>query len=475
MATKNDWTPNNFYEPYIKEAARHREKVVKELLKQGAANEGAIYLVGNRSTWRKWSDVAQDFRQESFFYYVTGCEEPNYHVIIDIPTLETHLIIPRFEADYALWHGKPPTLAQAKEIYGADYCHYDDEMVALLCKVNGMVHVMDGEDVSALEGKAVVETKHLRWAMSEARVVKSELEIEMMRKAARISGNAHIACMKYVKPGKASEMQMHALFGYECFRHGCPHQAYSPICAGGCCASVLHYVRNDRDISPQPDSLILMDCGCEFHTYSSDITRTYPIGGKFTGEAKIVYEIVLQAQKAVLREIKAGVDWEDMHRLANRVICEGLQKCGILKGSTDELIENFVPVVFFPHGLGHLLGQEVHDVGGYPPGTVPIDEPGIRNLRMRRKLVPGMCVTVEPGVYFNVDMIEPALRDPQVGRFIDRDVLDRFRGVGGVRIEDDLVITEDGYESLSCWIAKEIEDIEAVMAKDDLCASKREK
>ncbi|TPX30478.1 hypothetical protein SmJEL517_g05961 [Synchytrium microbalum] len=469
MASK-EWLPPNFYKEYIAEAKLHREKVIENLaFKEGAAaarilDFGSVYLKGNPSRLRKWSDVEEIFRQESFFYYITGCEEPDCHVVLNIATRECHLFIPKREADFGLWNGTPPTPVQAKATYDVEYCHYDDELVNVLSSIDGPVNVMDGEDIKLLGVAADrAESKHLRTAMSEARLIKSAFEIDMMRTAAQISGHAHIAVMKLMKslkPGVDTEVQAHALFEYECFKKGCHHQAYGSICASGCDAATLHYVRNDKVLSTDPGTFLLIDSGCEFHTYASDITRTYPIGGKFsaTEEGTIVYNIVLAAQKAVLAVIKSGINWEDMHRLANRVICEGLQKTGVLKGSVDELIDHFIPALFFPHG------QEVHDVGGYPKGTERIDEPGIRYLRMRRKLVAGMVLTVEPGLYFIDDLLEPALKNPETAKYFDVETLERFRRVGGVRIEDDVVITQDGYDSLSCWIPKEIADIEFVMA-----------
>lgn len=297
------------------------------------------------------------------------------------------------------------------------------------------------ENVLQLRDEASVHAKYtdmihsdlslLRTAITECRMFKSEAEVEIMRKAAAITAKAHIALMKAVKSGSCvNEQQLHALFEYTCFFHGAKFQAYTPIVAKGKNGAVLHYVKNDESfIDNEKNDMILVDAGCELQLYASDVTRTFPISGTYSGDWKTTYEIVLDSQKAVLDAMKPGIQWEDMHRLAYRIICQGkklsireidctlnfnigLQKVGILVGaSTEELIANHIPALFFPHGLGHSLGIDVHDCGGYPAGVDRIQEPGIRYLRMRRELLPGMVVTVEPGVYFIDALLDPALSE----------------------------------------------------------------
>lgn len=233
---------------------------------------------------------------------------------------------------------------------------------------------------------------------------------------------------------------------------------------------MLHYIKNDAPFSGNRNDFLLVDAGTEFNLYASDITRTYPVGGKFSGDHKVVYEIVLEAMNSVIEKLKPGVAYEDLHRLALRIICQGLQKvcptlmqAGILVGSTKDLISNHVPAIFFPHGLGHFLGLDVHDCGGYPKGVDRIQEPGIRYLRMRRVLQQGHVITIEPGCYFVDALIDPALADPKLAKFFNTEILNRFRAVGGVRIEDDIAITETGYDILSKSVPKTVEEIEAVM------------
>ena len=242
-------------------------------------------------------------------------------------------------------------------------------------------------------------------------------------------------------------------------------QAYTPIFAVGRNGSVLHYVANNSQFPNNPSDMLLVDAGCEFSCYASDVTRTYPINGKFEGEYKIIYQIVLESQEAVLKSLKSGVEWEDMHRLAERVILDGLIRAGIVHGDYEEMIKSHISALFFPHGLGHLIGLDVHDVGGYPPGVERIPEPAIRYLRMRRTLKTNMVVTVEPGLYFIDQILDKALKDPKIAKFLDLAVLDKFRHIGGVRIEDDVLILENGIKILTREIPKSIEDIEKVMSK----------
>lgn len=240
-------------------------------------------------------------------------------------------------------------------------------------------------------------------------------------------------------------------------------QAYNPIVAFGRNGAVLHYVLNNAPIK-QSSNMLLVDAGCEFSCYASDVTRTYPVNGKYAKEEGIVYKIVLDAQEAVLKSLRPGVKWEDMHRLAEKVILDGLIAAGIVYGEYQELINNHISALFFPHGLGHLLGIDVHDVSGYPAGVERLQEPAIRYLRMRRTLEENMVVTVEPGVYFIDEILDEALSDLKLSKFINSKVLNNFRHIGGVRIEDDVLILKDGIEILTRDIPKDMEEIEKIMS-----------
>ncbi|KAK6096016.1 hypothetical protein MT418_003890 [Batrachochytrium dendrobatidis] len=452
----------------VKLAAVNRAKVIASL----AGRSGILYLKGNDITVRKGTDVDNRFRQESNFFYMTGTQEPGFHFTVDLASRQTCMFIPKYSDDHALWMGTPPTAAQIQAKYQVDRVLTEDKLADAL-SIADTIHVIASGELLQSSSDAIAAnvhaekecTEYLATAIHEARMIKSEAELECMRKAAQISGEAHIALMKAVCPGQGSEQELHALFEYTCFKNGAPFQAYEPIVAVGRNGSVLHYVKNDEKMHADPNQMLLVDAGCEYNMYAADITRVFPLGGKFVGDFKTTYEIVLDAQKAVLNALKAGVEWEDMHRLANRTILKGLVAAGLVQGSEEDLTKNHIAALFFPHGLGHLIGIDVHDPAGYPAGVPRIQEPGIKYLRMRRVLQPGMVVTVEPGMYFVDAILNPALSDPNISKYLNVPVVERFRKhVGGVRIEDDVVILENGIENLTGWIPKEIADIEAIMA-----------
>uniref|UniRef100_A0AAR2J663 Peptidase M24 domain-containing protein n=1 Tax=Pygocentrus nattereri TaxID=42514 RepID=A0AAR2J663_PYGNA len=310
-----------------------------------------------------------------------------------------------------------------------------------------------------------VNNTFLHPVIVECRLLKTDMELEVLRYTNRISSEAHKEVMKHVSAGQ-KEYEMESLFRHYCYSQGgMRHTSYTCICGSGHNSSVLHYghagAPNDKTI--QDGDMCLFDMGGEYYCYSSDITCSFPANGKFTPDQKAIYEAVLKSSRAVLAAIKPGVKWSDMHRLADRVHLEELIKVGILRGNLDDMMKVHLGSVFMPHGLGHLLGIDVHDVGGYPEGTERIDEPGLKSLRMGRVVQERMVLTVEPGIYFINHLLDKALASEQQSGFINNEVLARFRGSGGVRIEDDIAVTADGVELLTC-VPRTVEEIEAFMA-----------
>ncbi|KAF9437737.1 hypothetical protein BGZ76_011375 [Entomortierella beljakovae] len=441
-------------------AKQHWAKVVKNL----GLSEGLVYLKGDVLKERHDTDVELSFRQESNFYYLTGFAEHDAHVLFDLKSQKLILLPYKLPEDHIVWMGMPPTEAELHTQYEADEIRWSTELLSTI-KNSGAstLYVLNQEDVP--KGvNLTINSEVLKEAIVNARIYKSSYEIEIMRKINHISSNAHIALMKASKKAQ-SEIELDALFRYETARFGARHQSYLPIVGVGANAATLHYGRNTASFSGNYDQLCLVDAGAELGCYASDITRTFPLNGKYNGDAKTVYEIVLQMQKAVLAALKPGVQWEDMHRLAGRVAVEGLQKAGVLKAefSVDEMLEKHVDGVFFPHGLGHMIGLDVHDVGGYPKGVERINAPGLQYLRMRRTLESTFVVTVEPGVYFVEFILNAAKNDAAISKYINWDVTERVAKVGGVRIEDCVVITETGIDNLTT-VPKEIAEIEAIMA-----------
>ncbi|GAB5585713.1 hypothetical protein Unana1_00613 [Umbelopsis nana] len=439
--------------------ATNVQKVIKNLQK----NDGVIYLKGQVLHERDDTDVELPFRQESNFFYMTGVTEADFHVVISLSTGKITLIAPDIVPDHVMWMGLPDTPEQLLTKYDVNEVVYASKLGEVLQKENSeKIYTLSICDTASLPQnfQSKVDKVALKQAIYEARMYKAQWEVELMRMANKISSDAHIKLMKEAKAG-LNEQQLHALFLYESARFGAFFQSYNPIVAAGSNAATLHYGKNNAGISKE--QFVLVDAGAELNCYASDITRTFPAGGKFSQEQRDIYEIVLEMQKQSFALCKPGIEWEDIHRHALRIACRGLIKLGILKGDEDELIANHIPASLFPHGLGHSIGIDVHDVGGYPVGVQKIDEPGIRNLRMRRKLEAGMAVTVEPGIYFCDFIIDPLLKDEATSKYFDLDKLNQYKKVGGVRIEDDIVITETGFDNLTT-VPKEIHEIEALMA-----------
>ncbi len=297
-----------------------------------------------------------------------------------------------------------------------------------------------------------VDETMLHPVLSELRAIKTDKEIEHLRRACRMSAQAHVYVMRHIKPGM-TELQCEALFkAYAGYFGASRHMAYTCICGAGPNGAVLHYGHagypNDKLL--EDGDMIVLDMGAEYSGYTTDLTRSYPVNGVFSEDQKAIHAAVYEAQQAVYALLKPGVSWPDMHRVAERVIITHLLKLGVLtNGTVDELVVAHMASVFMPHGLGHLLGLNVHDVGGYHHGESRSSEPGLCWLRCGRKLEKGMVLTVEPGVYFNEPWIRKSMRNPDQAKYIDEKVLERFFKFGGVRLEDDVVITEDGYENLS--------------------------
>jgi Xaa-Pro aminopeptidase len=276
----------------------------------------------------------------------------------------------------------------------------------------------------------VAEWVDPRAIVHEMRLVKSEAELDLMRTAADISHEAHAEAARAVAPGRY-EYEIEAALDFVFRRRGGWGPAYESIVAGGSNAAVLHYVANDQEL--RDGDMLLVDAGCEYRGYASDVTRTYPIGGTFQGAGREIYQVVLAAQEAALEAARPGTTLPALHEVASRRLTQGMVDIGLLEGDVDELIESEAHRRYFMHGTSHWLGLDVHDVGRYTDGEKP------------RSLEPGMVFTVEPGLYVSQH---------------DPDAPEAFRGLG-VRIEDDVVVTPEGIENLTAAIPKQVEDVEA--------------
>jgi Xaa-Pro dipeptidase len=441
-------------------ASLHREKLFS-LFDEN--QEGIIYLKGADLKYRFDTDYEFPFRQESNFWYLTGVDEPDFHVILDLKTKKYHLFAPKRDAQFAVWHGRVKSREEMEELYKPDHFHYETEFPAMLNELKpSVIYCLNEEQAEYLEDlqRGInVDTETLADAITWCRCIKTEGELALMREAARVNNLAHLEVMKALKPGMY-EYEMKAVFEFHQHRHGLLQNAYNGIHAGGPNSAILHYVENKRQI--QDGEFYLIDAGFEYKGYASDVTRTFPANGRFSGDQAAIYQVCLNAMNTVIKAVKPGEKMEDLHMMAAHIIVEGLRDLGLIKGSTEELMENNIFALFFPHGLGHFLGLDTHDVGGYPKGVERIDRPGIKFLRVRRDLQPGMVITIEPGIYFIPALLKPALEDKKQSKFLNREKLEPLFDFGGIRIEDNLIITETGHENMTD-VPKEIKEIEKVM------------
>jgi len=433
---------------------------------------------GGDSAPRYCTDCENIFRQESYFAYLFGALEPGLSGAVDLRTGLAYLFVPRQDEAYAPWVGAQKSRAHYKQRFGVAEVHYTDEMVRVLGEdlQAATLHVLRGVNSdsglparsASFEGMSnfVVDETLLFDALAECRVVKSEAEIEVLAYVNRICSAAHVAVMQECAPGMM-EYEAEARFLFECYKRGGMRlPAYTPIVASGRRAAQLHYGHAGAPNAGamRDGELVLMDLGCEYCAYGADITSTIPVSGRFTPDQRAIYDAVLNAQLALIAAVKPGVSMKDLHHLGERHVLSGLKKAGLLVGKLDEMLRASMGAVFMPHGLGHFVGLDTHDVGGYGRGCPPRPKtPGACYLRTARTLKAGMVLTVEPAVYFIPELLSKALRKPATARFFDTQVLSRLLVIGGVRLEDDVVVTRTGCVNLTN-LPRSCDDVEAVMA-----------
>jgi len=399
-------------------------------------------------------DVEYAYRQDSDFHYLTGFGEPEAVAVLVPGRAQAEYILFVRERDPAreAWDGRRAGPEGARRQHGADDAFpigdMDEILPGLLENRARVFYTMgayadfdqrvvgwvNGLRTQARNGRhPPQEFVALDHVLHDMRLYKSRHELELMRTAARIAAQAHQRAMRFCRPG-ATEYQVMAELLHEFRRHNAD-TAYHPIVGGGANSCVLHYRDNDQPLTG--GDLLLIDAGCEYEYYASDVTRTFPVNGRFTREQRAVYEIVLAANRAAIARVRPGNHWNEPHEAAVRVITHGLVKLGLLKGRPAALVKSGDYKRFFMHRTGHWLGLDVHDVGDYKVGDA------------WRVLEPGMVLTIEPGIYL------PARA---------RGVPKRFRNIG-IRIEDDVLVTARGAEVLSARAPKDPAQIEALMAR----------
>jgi Xaa-Pro aminopeptidase len=424
--------------------AQRRERLVS-LIKQGVA------VVRTSPERARNRDSSYPYRFDSYFYYLSGFSEPEAALVLIAGAKPKSMLFCRDKnPEREIWDGFRYGPDQAREIFGFEEGHpiskLDELMPQLLAnqpaifcdvgsdgdwdsRVIGWINKVRAQVRSGVTAPA--EICDIRVFLDDMRLVKDQHELGTMRRAADISAEAHRRAMRATKPG-LREYEVEAEIVHEFRRRGAQAPAYPPIVAGGANSCVLHYVQNDAIL--KDGELLLIDAGCELDGYASDMTRTFPVGGKFAGPQRDIYEMVLAAQAAAIAEVKPGAGWEDPHNAAVKVLAQGMVDLGLCKGTVDSAIESGDYRRFFMHRTGHWLGLDVHDAGDYKRNGKWVE------------LKPGMVLTVEPGCY-----VRPGEGVPE-----------KFWNIG-VRIEDDALVTGSGCEIITAVAPKKIEDIESLM------------
>ena len=431
-----------------KEFAKRRQQLMEIM------GPNSIAILPNAVVSSRNRDVDYPYRSDSNFHYLSGFDEPNSVIVIvpGRPHGEYLLFCRERKLEKEIWHGYREGQEGAIENFDADDSYpisdLDDILPGLLEDREKVFYTMG--NIASFDQRIVGFLNHLREAtrqgkhspteiieldhcLNELRLFKSSAEIKAMRKAGEISAQAHIRAMQFTQPGKW-EYQVEAEIIHEFMRNNCRSPAYPSIVGGGENGCILHYIENNHKL--KNNDLLLIDAGAEYDFYAGDITRTFPVNGKFTPSQKALYTIVLNAQKAAIAAVKPGNHWNQPHEAAVRVLTAGLIDIGLLEGELEELIENHSYREFYMHRTGHWLGMDVHDVGDYKVGGE------------WRLLEPGMVLTVEPGIY-----IRDLEHIPKKWHFT------------GIRIEDDVLVTKTGNEVLSALAPKEIDEIETLMAQ----------
>ena len=386
------------------------------------------------------------------------------------------LFVPQPDAAERVWTGDGPSPAALAEASGLERVRPASELGGWLERRRGEPLAVIGNDdlTQRAEGYGLdswarlefapdeEEQERLRTAVAELRRAKDARELALMREAAAATHLGHMAGIRKARAGM-SERALQVEIEVEFFRAGAERTAYGSIVAGGPNAATLHFSPTARAFGA--GELILVDAGAEVGGYASDVTRTYPVGARFEGLQRDLYTLVLEVQERAIADAGPGVEYKDLHLAASVAIARGLADLGLLRGEAEGLVERDAQALFFPHGLGHLLGLATHDAGGCLEGRAPGERPTLRYLRADLPLQPGYVVTIEPGVYFIRALLEDADLRARYRDDVAWERVDALLDFGGIRIEDDVLVTEDGAESLSAATPKAPAAIEALRAE----------
>ena len=444
-----------------------------------AGGDTALLVAAGQPLSRNYPANCHPFRASSHFLYLTACGRENSFLLLDGG--KTTLFVEAPDRDDALWHGPRPTLKEVESAEGVDDVRDVSELASIVGPIASRVGVLPPQDVAtrgrlsevlgrklepnAPAGGLATHDAAARRAMFEARLVHDDAARDQLRAAAVASSQAHVEGMRATRAAER-ESEIEAAITLVLRRYGMQH-AYGPICSVH--GEVLHS-RTSHNPVRQGD-LILVDMGGETpEGWASDITRTWPISGRFTKTQREIYEVVLAANQRAIENVRAGVSYRAIHEVAKQTLVEGLVELGIFRGEVDGLLERGAANLFFPHGVGHLLGLDVHDMedfgdfAGYAEGRTRSARFGDRYLRLDRELSPGMAVTIEPGFYQVPGILGDATLTDPLGDDLDRDVLARYADVRGIRIEDDVLCTDGDPEVMTRVCPKSAKEIESVIA-----------
>ena len=418
-----------------------RAEIVKRM------DKNSVLLISSAKLVSRNNDTTFPFRQDSNFFYLTGFQEPDSVLIVHSDG-RSILFCREKNPDLEKWDGFMWGPEAAQENFGFDEAHdinLIDEILPNLIRGHKTLNALIGKNLdfdskvtnwinkanSMERHQGNIDLKNFSNQLGSMRLIKDENEISLIRRSCEIAAVSHKAVMQKAKVGM-SEYDLETMYMNEFKVNGSREASYTPIIAGGPRACILHYIDNDQQI--EDGELVLVDAGCEYGMYASDITRTYPINGQFTGEQKAVYDVVLEAHNAACHAAKVGNPCTDPQKISEKSLSQGLKDIGLLDGSLDEILEKKLFREFYYHKIGHWMGLDVHD-------DCPYAVDGKEILFQEN-----MVMTIEPGVYVNDTA----------------NVDDRWKGIG-IRIENDILITSDGYENLTAKVPVETEEIEQLM------------
>lgn len=459
---------------FPKELYWQRRKLLRELV-----GEGLIFLPGNEESAMNYRDNTYHFRQDSSFLYFFGINKPGFSGICDVDSGTDTIYGNDFGIDDIIWMGEQPKVKKLAAMVAVESTGTTEELGSVMksaVKSGRKIHILPpyrGDQVISLAGLLDVSYKEVQKFVSEKliqavvklRAVKDQFEISEIEKALEIAGIMHTTAMRMAFPGNYERDLVGAIEGIA-LSHGNPVSFPVILSMDG---QTLHNHYHGNELVE--GRMVVCDAGTETELgYASDITRTFPVGGKFSTIQKDIYNIVLSANTQTIDASVPGVTYRDVHLMAATIIAEGLKDLGIMKGDMEEAVTAGAHALFFPHGLGHMMGLDVHDMEGLGEDNVGYtetlkrsDQFGLAYLRMARELEPGFVLTNEPGCYFIPALIEQWKKEKKFEQFINYAALDSYIDFGGIRVEDDVLITESGNRVLGTPIPKTVEEVEEVM------------